>query len=79
MEYGPAIENDPRLVTADGVKIIEGLRVWDHDLNKGVIDLEGIDSRYWDGWFHVKTDDGERPLVNSERVFTRNPFTDERA
>jgi hypothetical protein len=70
------------MFTADGVKIVEGLKVWDYDLRWGEISLE--DSRYkkemgfyWDGWFDVYHLDengnrtGTKSLMNSVRVSTR--------
>lgn len=58
--------------TADGIPIIDGMRVWDYNLRAGTVDLTRLDS---DGWFYVKTDDGGSSLMNAERVCVRHPFT----
>lgn len=72
-----------RMRTADGVLITDGLRVWDYDLNRGVVDLSN--ARFMvkyapsDGWFNVRLDAGGRSLMNAERVCVRHPFTRESA
>lgn len=58
--------------TADGVEIVDGMRVWDYNLDAGVVDLSRLDSG---GWFDVKTDGGGRSYMNAERVCVRHPFT----
>lgn len=63
--------------TANGVEITDGLRVWDYNLDRGVVDLSSLGS---DGWFYVGLDDQRgRTLMNWERVTTRHPFTGELA
>lgn len=69
----PTFDKD-KLFTFDGVKITEGLRVWDHNLDSGAVTFAGVrtDSGYWDGWFHVALDKGGRSYMNAERVRTRH-------
>lgn len=62
------------MLTANGVEITDGLKVWDYNLEHGVVDLTSLDS---DGWFYVTEDNGARFLMNSERVTTRHPYTGE--
>lgn len=62
--------------TADGYEITNGMRVWDYNLRRGVVDLTTLDS---DGWFHVHNDGGGQSLMNWERVCVRHPFTREQA
>ncbi|MFA5709320.1 hypothetical protein [Mycolicibacterium sp.] len=77
-----------RVLTADRVEIVDGLRVWTNDLETGTISL--ADAEYeWNGserryvlWFKVIRDDrpGERGVLQSDdRVATRHPFTREAA
>lgn len=68
---------DPRFLTADAVRVTEGLRVWDNDLKPGTVWVEGGDTDLdrWDGWFRVLCDDGETALVNGERMTTRHPVS----
>lgn len=58
--------------TADGVKITDGLAVWDYNLNPGTIALASLDTG---GWFDVYSPDGARSYMNAERVGTRHPHT----
>ncbi|MDQ3222058.1 MAG: hypothetical protein M3Q75_01055 [Gemmatimonadota bacterium] len=64
--------------TANGVKITEGLRVWDNNLDRVIV---SIPTPYGDeGWFDTLTEDGRRGgMSNGERMTTVNPFTGERA
>jgi hypothetical protein len=72
-----------RVLTADKVPIVEGLRVWTNDLDTGHISLADADYE-WNGsenryvlWFNVIRDKhpGERGVLQSDdRVATRNPF-----
>lgn len=69
-----------KLYTADGVEIIDGLIVWDYNLDRGAVNL----SRGWtepngDRWFHVNLFGGGHSLMNGERVRRRHPFTGEAA
>jgi hypothetical protein len=75
-----------RVLTADGVEIIEGLRVWTNDLTTGVIDLTEAEYELnhntgeYTLWFRVKLDaaSNDRGVLQSEdRVATKNPFTGE--
>ena len=73
-----------RVLTADGVEITEGLRVWTNNLEAGVISLENADFE-WHGpeqryvlWFRVIRDDMPNDrghLQSDDRVATRHPFT----
>jgi len=73
--------NGQVMKTANGVTIVQDLRVWDYNLDKGKIDLSNCkpDSGWWDGWFDVITDKGGRSLMNGERVTTVHPVSRERA
>lgn len=72
-----------RVLTADGVAIVEGLRVWTNDLDNGAVTLtaahfewHGVEDRYV-LWFRVIRDKfpGEDGVMQSDdRVATRNPF-----
>lgn len=64
--------------TADGVDIVEGLRVWDYDYNRGVVHLPADYLRGDTQWFdvHVDTDSKGNPatgcsLMDATRVITR--------
>lgn len=65
--------------TADGVLIVDGMRVWDYNLDAGVVDLSN--ARFmmqyvpFDGWFNVRLDNGGRSLMNAERVAVRHPMS----
>lgn len=75
--------------TIDGVQITHGLRVWDYDLKRRTVDVEGTSwadpssdfHKYWDGWFEMRTLDGDRfcSKMNGERMWTRHPRTGEQA
>jgi hypothetical protein len=69
--------------TADGVPIVDGLRVWDYNLDRGVVDLSNARRMVQyvpsDGWFDVRLDGGGKSLMNAERVVTRHPVTRETA
>lgn len=73
--HGPMRENDPRMVTADGVQITDGLIVLDYDYEVTRIDFSNprsnFESKYWDGWFYC----ANGSLMNGERVTTRDPQT----
>lgn len=68
--------------TADGVKIVDGLRVWTNDLDTGRITLEDVSFEQNDNtgeifmWFRVIRDNKlERGVLQSnDRVAVRNPF-----
>lgn len=50
--------NPDNIYTADGVKIFDGLIVWDYDMRRGIVDLKNAYSKSsqlygWDGWFQV--------------------------
>lgn len=66
--------------TVDGVEIVDGLLVWDYDLDLSRVsfaDTTGMDSTWgFDGWFTLRTvDGGNRKLMNGERMVTRHPVT----
>ena len=80
--YGPATENDPRMLTADGQPIEDGKKYWNYyDLEW--VKVEFGDSmtlsptgKYWDGWFNVHTVNadetlGSRYTLNGERMAAR--------
>lgn len=73
-----------QVLTADGVVIRDGLRVWTNDLELGHVDLAGADYE-WNSsekryvlWFRVIRDDqpAERGVLQSDdRVTTHHPRT----
>ena len=68
--------------TADGVKIVDGLRVWTNDLETGRINMEDVSFEQNENtgeifmWFRVIRDYRmERGVLQSnDRVAVRNPF-----
>lgn len=77
-----------RVLTADRIEIVDGLRVWTNDLDAGRISLDEADYE-WNGsenryvlWFSVIRDnrpDDRGVLQSDDRVATRHPFTRESA
>lgn len=72
--------------TLDGCRISDGLRVWDYDLDRVVIDLSRVfeEINQNDGsvayWFDVqRVDGGGRKLMSNTRVWRSHPFTGEAA
>jgi hypothetical protein len=74
--------------TLDGHKITDGLRVWDYDLRPAIVDVKGTSwadpknefHKYWNGWFEMKTPDGNRSsTMNGERMWVRHPYTGAKA
>ena len=73
--------------TIDGEDIVEGLRVWDYNLDVAIVVIKGTDAeetheyhKYWDGWFDMKDPDGNRSsTMNGERMWVRPPTTGEKA
>ena len=73
--------------TADGVKIVDGLRVWTNDLDAGRINMEDVSFEQNENtgeifmWFRVIRDNRlERGILQSnDRVAVRNPFTGKKA
>ncbi len=75
-DFGPAVENDPRMKTADGVAITDGARLWNY-YDCEWVTVEFGDSmsssptgQYWDGWFtvHGTTKRKGRYTLNGERM-----------
>jgi hypothetical protein len=64
------------MITADGFPIIDGMRVWDYNLERATVDLASLDS---DGWFYVVSADGSKNLHDWQRVCVRHPYTRESA
>ena len=58
-------------------RIVDGLRVWDYDMERGAVSLVNLD--FHDGWFEVARDNGTRKFMNWERVIPKHPRTDEAA
>lgn len=57
--------------TADGVKITDGMAVWDYNLRPGFVNLKRLAE---DGWFEVCAPGEERgSMMNAERVCVRHP------
>lgn len=80
MTYGPATDNDSRMLTADGVKIIEGGRYFDYYDMCWVTIVFGDsmslspNGKYWDGWFETRRENGSRgPTLNGERLSSVKP------
>lgn len=74
--------------TIDGVEIVDGLRVWDYDLRRSVVDVKGTAwadptsefHQYWNGWFEMLAPEGgRRSSMNGERMWVRHPTTGEPA
>jgi hypothetical protein len=66
-------ETDPEpIYTADGVRLVDGMAVWDYDLNPVTIDLSTAKAEY-DGtvWFYTS----RHSLMDGSRVVTRHPTT----
>jgi hypothetical protein len=55
--------------TADGVLITPGLRVFTIDCAWGTVEGPALGSP---DWFDVRYDDGRRPMLNGERMSTRD-------
>lgn len=70
-------EYDDRFVTADGVRIVDGLRVWDYDREPGSVDFDATrpERDFWNGWFLVRRDTGGHSYMNGDRLATRDPST----
>lgn len=67
--------------TIDGYVVHDGMYVWDYDLNVSRVSFERtfaseIMNEYWDGWFDMVSQDGERmPSMNASRMWVRHPNT----
>jgi hypothetical protein len=74
--------------TLDRTEVTNGLRVWDYDLQRGIVvfsndasdplrlpDVDNIGQV----WFYVEQDAGGRKLMSDTRVWVRHPTTGERA
>jgi hypothetical protein len=79
---------DRTVRTLDRVEITKGLRVWDYDLQLGVIAFDDDASnplrlpdvdRIEQVWFYVDRDNGGRKLMSDTRVWVRHPTSGERA
>lgn len=73
-----------KYVTADGIEIVDGLVVWDYDMDLSRVsfaDTTGMDSAWgFDGWFGLLTvSEGQLKLMNGVRMTTVHPFTGQRA
>ena len=72
----------PTYRTNDGVEITHGLPVWDYNLRRVVVSLDGTE---WEEngklWFDTRTVVmGDRAsLMSNDRVWTRHPMTGEQA
>jgi hypothetical protein len=66
--------------TADGVEIVDGLRVWTNDIETGTVDLvfrggaqvevnQNTGAEEW--WFYVNLDKGSFKLMSESRVTTK--------
>ena len=69
-------------VTLDGEPIVDGLRVWDYNLDIAIVDVAGTDTKspYWDGWFDMKAPDGKRSSsMDGQRMWVYHPTTGRKA
>lgn len=68
--------------TLDGVEVVPGLRVWDYDLRRRVVDQprpykEGNGDQWWD---MTDPETGRRgSMMNASRMWARHPSTGEPA
>lgn len=63
--------------TSDGIEVVDGLRVWDYNMDVGAVDFSTtreIGSEWFDGWYDVKLDKGGKSFMNGERLRTVHPF-----
>lgn len=68
--------DNPKMMTADGHEIVDGMAVWDYNLDPGYVDLKSIHKWDTDGWFDVVDSEGRKvSLMNAERVCVRHPFS----
>ena len=68
--------------TVDGVEITDGMLVWDYDLDLSRVSFRDtyVGFHEFDGWFTVfAVGNGERKIMNGERMVTVHPFTRQRA
>ncbi len=71
-----------RWKTIDGHQIVDGLRVWDYNLDRSIVDVAAsrAESEYWNGWFEMRSPEGKRrSSMNGERMWVRHPTTGEKA
>lgn len=71
--------------TADGVEIVEGLRVMTNNFEVGTVTLDprphserNRNNGHVEWWFYVRLDRGELQLMSESRVSTRRLSTGER-
>jgi hypothetical protein len=77
----------PKMKTADGYLITDGMSVWDYDLERVTVDLARFNiSNYMKEpdplgqyWFDVKTESGDVKIMSDTRVCVIHPFTGEKA
>lgn len=66
--------------TADGFPLVDGMRVWDNNLLRVTVRLNG---REWiengEMWFDTEGENGGLSLSSESRVATRHPGTGEKA
>ncbi|KRD08593.1 hypothetical protein ASE48_08495 [Mycobacterium sp. Root265] len=81
-----------RVLTADGVRITQGMRVWTNNLDHGTVDLSRAEYE-WHGpegryvlWFDVNVDTtykgaavSQRDYLSHDRVAVNHPFTGRKA
>ena len=62
--------------TLDGVRIVEGLRVWDYNLNRAVVGKplpHGNPAERT--WYDMKTVEGQRSsMMDGSRMWVKHPF-----
>ena len=74
---------DGTLTNDNGIDVVNGMRVWDYDLEPGTVVIDERarpdheHHKFWDGWFHVLTDTGNRKLMNGPRMWVHHPHTGE--
>jgi hypothetical protein len=71
---------DKTFRTLDGVEITDGLRVWDYNMNRVLVSLDG---RQWEEngklWFDCRNEwtGMLASLMSNDRVWVRHPSTGE--
>jgi hypothetical protein len=71
--------------TRDGIPIVEGLRAWDHNLDRVIVKIAGTKAdpddayhKFWDGWFEPVHADGpyagkRSSIMDGWRLVVRHP------
>jgi hypothetical protein len=67
--------------TADGVPIVDGMRVWDNNVERVIVRLAGSWEEYGRLWFDTSNAATglQSHVMSNDRVATRHPRTGEEA